>query len=491
MSKNLCRYGASCYRKNPQHFEEFSHPEDNGKLDTTVEPKHKKIKVDDADYCSGSGTSSKSNSKKYLSLYLSKVRGLETEFNKEALSLKDILEKDAQHLQKSYQFNYMAELDWLLDQYPKQTRKLPLCIIYNTVSRDDRQYLEKSNMADSVKLIAAKLPIAYGTHHTKMMILFYDNFARIVIHTANLISQDWDQKTQGIFISPNLPKTKSSTLIDSPTNFGADLIDYLKNYKLTELDELSSTLIGYDLSAIKVFLISSTPGRFLGSNINSRGHLKLKSILKSHFKPEDQKNQLLIAQFSSIGSLGSSADNWLMSEFRESLSASSSEKSIKNKELALIFPCVDDVRNSLEGYMAGTSLPYSIKTAEKQTYLKSFLHKWKSDLKGRSKASPHIKSYCLIDKENNNVLWFLLTSANLSKAAWGVYEKQKSQLMIRSYELGILFLPSFFDNQDRFELNDILPFDFPLAKYDKKDEPWIYDRKYEEPDSQGNVWCPD
>lgn len=31
--------------------------------------------------------------------------------------------------------------------------------------------------------------------------------------------------------------------------------------------------------------------------------------------------------------------------------------------------------------------------------------------------------------------WFLLTSANLSKAAWGALQKNNTQLMIRSYEV--------------------------------------------------------
>jgi len=33
-------------------------------------------------------------------------------------------------------------------------------------------------------------------------------------------------------------------------------------------------------------------------------------------------------------------------------------------------------------------------------------------------------------------------SANLSKAAWGALEKKGVQLKIRSYEIGVLFLPS-------------------------------------------------
>lgn len=42
------------------------------------------------------------------------------------------------------------------------------------------------------------------------------------------------------------------------------------------------------------------------------------------------------------------------------------------------------------------------------------------------------------------ICFICLHSANLSKAAWGALEKNGSQLMIRSYELGVLFLPSAF-----------------------------------------------
>lgn len=38
--------------------------------------------------------------------------------------------------------------------------------------------------------------------------------------------------------------------------------------------------------------------------------------------------------------------------------------------------------------------------------------------------------------------WFLVTSHNLSKAAWGELQKGGQQLFIRSYELGVLCLPS-------------------------------------------------
>ena len=41
------------------------------------------------------------------------------------------------------------------------------------------------------------------------------------------------------------------------------------------------------------------------------------------------------------------------------------------------------------------------------------------------------------------IRWFLLTSSNLSKAAWGALQKNNTQLMIRSYEVLIMMLVAF------------------------------------------------
>lgn len=66
---------------------------------------------------------------------------------------------------------------------------------------------------------------------------------------------------------------------------------------------------------------------------------------------------------------------------------------------------------------------------------------------------PHIKSYCRVcikDDKIAGLYWFLVTSANLSKAAWGVSNKTTAgsltgdpPLRIMSYEAGVLFLPQF------------------------------------------------
>ena len=99
------------------------------------------------------------------------------------------------------------------------------------------------------------------------------------------------------------------------------------------------------------------------------------------------------------------------------------------------------------------------------------LCRYDSYCSGRGLFTPHMKCYfsykvipkiassdnCRSDQNNgtevfNSVIsnskdfeihleWFLLTSANLSQAAWGVSEKNDSQLYIKSFEIGVLFLP--------------------------------------------------
>lgn len=78
-----------------------------------------------------------------------------------------------------------------------------------------------------------------------------------------------------------------------------------------------------------------------------------------------------------------------------------------------------------------------------------YLYDWKSEKAGRQYLMPHIKTYTRIyydeDKKKNLIAWHLLTSANLSRAAWGEYQKNKTQMYIKSFELGVLFCPSLWE----------------------------------------------
>ncbi|KAJ8309162.1 hypothetical protein KUTeg_014036 [Tegillarca granosa] len=513
-----CKFGSKCYRKNPSHFEEFSHPDDEsrpstskGSSDVTPPPK-KKMRTDPG--------SSRSPRLKYkspadvykeaqpLSFFLTKVSGIPDEFNTSyAMDLKDILSPTMGNLTASCQFNYMFEIPWIMKQYPEPFRSKPLLVVHGFQGPNKAALQAEAAQYTNIKFCQARLEMAYGTHHTKMMLLLYDDGMRVVIHTSNLIERDWFQKTQGMWISPLFPKLKptgSKTSGDSPTRFKHDLLEYIASYKAYQLKEWQEHVSNHDMSSARVFIIGSSPGRHIGEKKHSYGHMKLRKVLNENGPPKDQcKSWPVIGQFSSIGSLGPDKQKWLCAEFLQSLATVKGSSSIPLSSInfQLIFPTKDNVRTSLEGYSAGASIPYSIHVAKKQQYLHTFFHHWKSNFRGRNRAMPHIKTYGRPSPSSKEMAWFLVTSANLSKAAWGGLEKNGSQLMIRSYEIGVLFTPKCFGIKEMFSVTNNmyeidkntlpLPWDLPLKPYVKGDKPWIWDISYKDlPDSNGNMWCP-
>lgn len=51
------------------------------------------------------------------------------------------------------------------------------------------------------------------------------------------------------------------------------------------------------------------------------------------------------------------------------------------------------------------------------------------------------RNFCLAGHQPTEFAWCLVTSHNFGPSPWGDLQKAQTQLMIRSYELGILFTP--------------------------------------------------
>ncbi|XP_065882346.1 tyrosyl-DNA phosphodiesterase 1-like [Dysidea avara] len=491
-----CKYGSECYRKNPEHFANFSHPDDE-KFGVDVPPK-KLFKKEDDDLTSYVDSIDHATSP-CLPFYLTKVTGIEDTYNRPdfAIGIKDILSPSMGKLEASAQFNYMFDVPWLIEQYPATFRDKPLLLVHG----DQREALAKlrceADPFPQVKLMQARLEIMYGTHHSKMMLLAYEDGLRVVIHTANLIARDWHQKSQGVWISrkfPNLSKDADTV----QTGFKTDLLDYLSAYQNKGLSEWIERIKQHDLSQAGVRLVASVPGAHCGRDMLKWGHMKMRKILSQHGPTSTMVNSgwPIIGQFSSIGSLGPTSSHWLTGEWLASLSSTrgASITVAKTAKLHLVFPTVENVKNSLEGYMAGGSIPYSSQNAQKQSYLTNYMCHWKAAVTGRTRASPHIKTYARTSDDYTKLSWLLLTSANLSKAAWGGLEKKGTQLKIRSYEIGVLFTPE----NESYSISTStphsgqmrLPYDVPLTSYSASDCPWVWNNRYLQPDCLGQVWTP-
>ncbi|VTJ64807.1 Hypothetical predicted protein [Marmota monax] len=266
--------------------------------------------------------------------YLTRVSGIKPKYNSKALHIKDILSPLFGTLVSSAQFNYCFDVVWLVKQYPPEFRKKPILLVHGD-KREAKAHLHaQAKPYENVSFCQAKLDIAFGTHHTKMMLLLYEEGLRVVIHTSNLIHEDWHQKTQGIWLSPLYPRIGQQTHRsgESITHFKADLISYLKAYNAPPLQEWINTIQEHDLSETNVYLIGSTPGRFQGNQKDNWGHFRLRKLLREHTSSIPKAECWpIVGQFSSIGSLGADESKWLCSEFKESLLGPGQDSKIPGK----------------------------------------------------------------------------------------------------------------------------------------------------------------
>jgi len=101
----------------------------------------------------------------------------------------------------------------------------------------------------------------------------------------------------------------------------------------------------------------------------------------------------------------------------------------------------------------------------------------------------------------------LVTSANLSKQAWGEATNSAGDIRVSSYEIGVLVWPELFGEKAKMvptfksdtppvgseKAREIviaarMPYDLPLVPYGKEDEPWCATSSYDEPDWMGSTY---
>lgn len=101
--------------------------------------------------------------------------------------------------------------------------------------------------------------------------------------------------------------------------------------------------------------------------------------------------------------------------------------------------------------------------------------------------------------------WALLTSANLSRQAWGEAGKSTGDMRIASWEIGVLVWPDLYGQGSTmvgsFQSDTPrgtrgggavvglrVPYSLPLQRYGPHEVPWVASMAHSEPDCQGRIW---
>jgi tyrosyl-DNA phosphodiesterase-1 len=417
-----------------------------------------------------------------------------------------------------------------------------------------------------------------------MLILFrHDDTAQIVIHTANMIYRDWANMTQAVWKSPLLPvhaptsQTYPSEVhpIGSGERFKIDLLRYLGAYE-KRLRGLTTQLKDYDFSSIRAAFVGSAPSRqkpaAASPSVTSFGWVGLQEVLSSIpvVSTKDNLCPHIVTQISSIATLGA-APTWL-SNFQSVLArysttvAGTSEKYPSSfakapsffakhetnvgtsppPKYSVIFPTPEEIRTSLDGYASGGSIHWKLQSAQQQKqleYMHPMLCHWRHSSRSlslddvprreahRGPAAPHIKTYIRFsDEEHNTIDWAMVTSANLSKQAWGDVVNKKEEVWIQSWEAGVVVWPALYAQAQSVEevamvpvfgkdmpgpevltaydddsgetsaeerklvkpktvVGFRMPYDLPLRPYTANERPWCATMQYVEPDRNGHAWA--
>ncbi|KAL7579337.1 hypothetical protein ACA910_014013 [Epithemia clementina (nom. ined.)] len=451
--------------------------------------------------------------------------------------------------------NYMIDFEFLLDQVPELISLPRVVIFYGCAETSPPAVWKHNKTVDLRPLNPADEPnspsnptsqrIPYGVHHSKFFLIGYnDDTMRVVVHTANLRYSDLYNKAQALYRQDFSLKTKQSagpTPLVSSSPFESTLLDYLDTYKFLEprvwrrgesAQFLRQVLKRFDFSTALVILIPSTPGYHRLDDNERRGHWKVRECTASLHPPALSASTQppppppppapgsIICQFSSMGSL---TEKYLREEFQVSFNSTTGRKPPLQKSdwlLKIVYPTVQEVRDSVEGYRGGASVPAPSRNVHKP-FLRPFFCHWSTSypaavsstrMSARSARNPmhkgnhvpHIKTYFQLHEDGKSMKYFILSSHNLSKAAWGEIQKSARhggrRLFIRHWELGVFVTPDLLGceklvpwDEHRLavprELVVPLPFNMNPSPYGPTDQPWAVDEHHEIPDRFGRHSC--
>jgi len=481
---------------------------------------------------------------------LTRVRGLPAKDNVETVSLHDILGDPL--IKQAWIFNFCFDVNWTMQHFDADVRHLVnVKVIHGSWKSEDGNRLgieHDLKTWKNVQEIRAYLPDPFGTHHSKMIILFkHDDSAQVVIHTANMLEKDWDHMTQAAWRSPALPllqrskdKKQEVGKIGTGHRFKHDLLRYLNAYG-GKLKPLCEQLLQHDFSAIRAALVASVPSYIKPSDPSDKrwGHLALADALSAvkSSKPVESSTaeQRLVCQVSSIATLPAT---WLSNTIVNAASTAPT----RNITTSIIYPTPTDLRNALTGYATGGSIHTKIASTAQQKQVAAFrpqLHRWGAQSSvpptqaGRHMIPPHIKTYICYscnptaETPTPDIDWILVSSANLSTQAWGTAPKAPNTgkrakdsgepvSHISSFEIGVLVWPELFldgtdskatarmvptlgkdtpdlprtvkDMEDEVVIGMRMPYDLPLTPYGPNEMPWSPSASYDEPDRLGQTW---
>ncbi|KAF9217741.1 hypothetical protein BGZ59_000070 [Podila verticillata] len=422
---------------------------------------------------------------------------------------------DREYIQKAVLTAFQLDPVWLERYLP---RTVPQCL----VTHWDQKRGESPGFRTEGKVTELHPPLTgYGSFHPKMMLLFYVNFCRVVVSSANLVSHDWEEMVNTLYVQdfPMLPERVSDP--NELGSFGSTLYNFMK--VMTLPDKILQVVRCVDFSSAKVHLIPTVQGSFPVYADHTYGIARFAKVMED-LNPSHQSWSMEY-QTSSLGRLNlkfltefDRASRGYPVRARSNLDPEELMPSIK-----IVFPTEQTVQASRNGEMGAGTVCFQEQYWKEPSFPRPVLHDFEcaGSMKGslmhtklvlarRISASNFASSSSTLQSSDKTPAgWVYVGSANFTESAWGGISQKGGrkkaapvtsssvptpaatlglQVTMRNWELGVVYLIESEQEveslqnkrsaRDRGEgINFFgplpVPFKRPVRQYTSRDKPWF------------------
>ena len=463
-------------------------------------------RLEEADKAPSAASATSSNDYAWRVLMTLAIGGPDSPGNRGALSFADVMAgSPLWAVVSNFQINGHT-----FKKYCSPLLSVERLIIFHGCARSARDLRSCAPNATIYDMTPKKLSFGFsnnwGCHHSKAFLIGFEDSLRVAIHTANIISCDINNKSQGIWMQ-DFPVKKAGA--PATSDFEEQLVKYFLSlqkhaarmpqswtglgaaFSDDEQLTIAQALRKFDFSGAKARLVASTPGYHSGADLHSFGANRVAALLAKEGDAATQRpDDKIPCQFSSLSS-PTKPLAVLKAAFHAPKPLSPRPPEVG---LSIVWPTAEEVRVSVEGYGAGGALPSAQKNVDKVP--REMLCRWTTDgpssdfVTARRRAMGHIKTWTRVSGDGSTVRWSVLTSANLSGGAWGNVRDGGRTLFIMHWELGVLVTPSIMGAPLRTTQGSEgaivpLPFACPPRPYAQGDVPFSWEARYEAPDRWG------
>ena len=362
--------------------------------------------------------------------------------------------------------------------------KLPSIIIRH---EENQKYNAMDEYGNYIKFVFPKISqtLRWGKFHSKLIILKFPTFLRIIVPSANLTDGDWYYWGQIIWFQDfPLIKKNENDKNEEKEKKSEDFREYLKNFMKTFMPhtyegkrfwtDLEINFDEYDFSEASVDLIASANGRFVGDKEKGLfGVGRLNSLMESKYFNIDKNDNLLIQ----CSSFGVSKQKNFYSNLYKGFNLNNYDKLNDINNIDIYYPTEKYINSMEKGLELSSCLFFS---KEAYNINKDRLHDIVLKDKFIDRDTVFHSKIFITGKKNskgkfilNNDSFIYIGSHNFSASAWGNFEKNDSQISIANYELGVIFDCNVLSFEEKLDIYNNLLFNFDIPKYSNEDVPFI------------------